>query len=246
VASTSVWRWTGAAFALIANAQLSLNQRIAVDGGGDLHVGYSASDGRSIIHRRVTPAGVVGAEETVVTAATGTTLGLATLSAGAAGVLHAVYLEGSLTRHAVQTSPGGPWTITPTPAGLRLVSGAVDAGGTFWGFFYPTASTTRYAYGLRAPDGQWTYPTLSGTTFTSRVLPGEGTFLPSPDGRVYFRTDLFPAAYHLLDAVANTVTRVAAPYITTEGVVDSAGTLHMFGVDKPNQVDTVRHWWWRP
>jgi hypothetical protein len=147
-----------------------------------------------------------------------------------------------------------PWVVTTAPGLANLLEGTVDASGTYWVTlnFLSGFGGSGYAYSFRTPDGQWTNPTFStaGTAFTSRVLPEYVTLMPSPDGRMYARAGNTSNSrvYYQIDRVADTATQLITnlPNITIYPAIDGAGTLHFFGIENPNQVQNLRHWWRTP
>ena len=255
--TAGVYRWTGSAFTLHASVGLPTSHEAAVDGNGDVHLAYTDAGQDNLFHRTVTAAGVVGAEETVRTRTGSSNLGVQSIAATGAGIVHIVFGESGVSqnRHLVQEGPGAPWVLTSPPGISNFIGdGAVDASGTYWtqlGFLSGFGGAG-LAYAVRTPDGQWTYPTFStaGTAFTSRVLPEGLTFIPSPDGRMYAKAGnaLASSTYYQIDRAADTTTRIISNLasVSIYAAIDGAGTLHLFGVESPNQVQNVRHWWRAP
>ena len=82
------------------------------------------------------------------------------------------------------------------------------------------------------------------------MLPESLTFMPSPDGRMYAKAGntLATSTYYQIDRATDTTTRIISNLasISIYAAIDGAGTLHLFGVENPNQVQNVRHWWCAP
>ena len=251
--TVGVYRWNGTAFQLHANVTLPLNPDVGVDGAGDLHFIYAATDRRTIRRQRVTAQGTVPAEETIRTQpASNIDLYVAEATAGAAGVVHVLYAEGSgSTKHLIQDGAGAPWVSTDPPGPVAMQGGVVDATGTYWVAlsFASGFNGTGYAYAFRTPDGQWTVPGLQTTTtpwtFTSRKLPLFMSWLPSPTGPMYGQGGSSTATnFYRIDPTADTVTQILANLVEVDvAVIDTAGTLHLFGVESPSGVENLRHWW---
>ena len=104
-------------------------------------------------------------------------------------------------------------------------------------------------HAFRTPDGQWTVPGLQTTTtpwtFTSRKLPLFMSWLPSPTGPMYGQGGSSTATnFYRIDPTADTVTQILANLVEVDiAVIDTAGTLHLFGVESPSGVENLRHGW---
>ena len=273
-----IYRWDGATWPSLASLEVPLlssmfdldkGGKVAVDGGGNLHFVYvdpgdTYSKPQRLMQVTVSPSGTVGQPEAIVS--TGTTNDWATIDlpgvvAGAANVLHTRYRYGTRAtasasfvyeyRHAV--SGMGSWPQTTAPTGMKFDDGVVDAQGTLW-IRMETAVTVitdlTSGYATRKSNGQWTFPTMTGTTFVTQKMPySSAPLFSSPSGGIYsFKSTNSHPVYYKLDAAADTWTQIAAD-IGDGGsfrTFDAQGVLHVFAIESPAGVDNLRHWWFTP